>query len=236
MTITIHPIPLLSIADHQARSTNRPFGILLGYEIDSITHITNAFAVPYEEDSTFFIDSSYLNSMYTLQRKVNVKEKIVGWYSTSDSSHDKNINEFIMNYVTDPIMVIVNCEENQIFKAYRYKLGNLVPIFDAKIEAEEAEEVGVEHLIRDLRDEENDVLNSLQIYESILKEIIAYLGKDEVNPEIVNEIQECLNDFIAYEVEDLSDAYVGSLVKCVVRLKDLEINRKENRLREGIVN
>lgn len=42
--------------------------------------------MPFEEDpkdpSIWFLDHSYLENIFVMFRKVNAKEKIVGWYST----------------------------------------------------------------------------------------------------------------------------------------------------------
>ena len=46
--------------------------------------MSNSFAVPFDEDDkdpdVYFLDHDYLESMYTMFKKVNAKEKIVGWY------------------------------------------------------------------------------------------------------------------------------------------------------------
>ena len=46
--------------------------------------MSNSFAVPFDEDErdpdVYFLDHDYLESMYAMFKKVNAKEKIVGWY------------------------------------------------------------------------------------------------------------------------------------------------------------
>ena len=48
------------------------------------------WAVPFEEDpkdpTIWFLDHSYLENIFAMFRKVNAKEKIVGWYSTGEET------------------------------------------------------------------------------------------------------------------------------------------------------
>ena len=48
--------------------------------------VTNSFAVPFEEDlrnpNIFFIDHDFLGTMFSMYKKVNARENIVGFYST----------------------------------------------------------------------------------------------------------------------------------------------------------
>lgn len=49
-----------------------------------VLDVSNSFAVPFDEDDrdpdVYFLDHDYLESMYTMFKKVNAKEKIVGWF------------------------------------------------------------------------------------------------------------------------------------------------------------
>jgi 26S proteasome regulatory subunit N8 len=51
--------------------------------------------------------------MYNMMRKINSKEKIIGWYSTGPSikKADIDINEIIRKYNTTPIFVVVKLNE-----------------------------------------------------------------------------------------------------------------------------
>ena len=48
--------------------------------------VSNSFAVPFEEDpkddSVWFLDHDFLENMFRMHAKVNVNERIVGFYST----------------------------------------------------------------------------------------------------------------------------------------------------------
>ena len=69
------------------------------YSQAGVVNVTNSFAVPFEEDEKdpkiWFVDHNYLENMFGMFKKVNAREKIVGWYSTGPKirSSDLEINE-----------------------------------------------------------------------------------------------------------------------------------------------
>ena len=76
----VHPLVLLSVTDHHARtvsrSTNkRVVGVLLGQNLGKTINVANSFGIPFEEDEkdskTWFLDHNYIESMYTMFKKVN---------------------------------------------------------------------------------------------------------------------------------------------------------------------
>lgn len=100
--VVVHPIVLLSIVDHYNRlakgskKDKRVVGTLLGEYEKGILNITNCFAVPFEDDDDiWFVDHIYHEEMYMMFRKINSKEKIVGWYSSGPTirKSDIEINE-----------------------------------------------------------------------------------------------------------------------------------------------
>lgn len=238
--IIIHPLVTLSIVDHHNRKDGkRVLGILLGSKLDGQTHVTSSYALIFEEDEqSFFIDTSYLKKMYNLYHRVNSKEEIIGWYHTGGRifQNDFEISQYIQKHTENVYCLIINTEENDFIKIYKYDDEKMVAL-NFQIEAEEAEEVGVEHLIRDIKDEENGILEGLKKYKQSVDMVIEYLEKAEkdYNFVIMQEIQECLNNLPEVHVGEMKDVYFGNLVKSVVRLKDLVNNRNENRSREGIM-
>ena len=99
-------------------------------------------------------------------KKVNAKEKIVGWYHTGPKLHqnDIQINDKIRSYCPNSVLVIIDAEPKTVglpTEAYRaveevHDDGTpTTKTFEhvaSEIGAEEAEEVGVEHLLRDIKD------------------------------------------------------------------------------------
>ena len=79
--VVIHPLVLLSVADHYNRvakdSKKRVVGVLLGSREGNKVDATNSFAVPFEEDlqnpNVWFLDHSFLETMYWMFKKVNSK-------------------------------------------------------------------------------------------------------------------------------------------------------------------
>jgi hypothetical protein len=53
--------------------------------------ISNSFALPFDEDEkdreVWYLDHEYLEQMYAMFKKVNARERIVGWYHTGPKLH-----------------------------------------------------------------------------------------------------------------------------------------------------
>lgn len=168
-------------------------------------NIANSFAVPFEEvekdSSVWFLDHNYIETMNAMFRKTNAKERIVGWYHTGPKlrSSDLEINELMKRFTIDPVLVIVD------IRAERDPVGLPTDAFFAveeikddgtattktfmhvptEVEAEEAEEIGVEQLLREISDTNvgslgnrvSDQIQSLRGLGTRLQEIKEYLGK-----------------------------------------------------------
>ncbi|TKR92612.1 hypothetical protein L596_007234 [Steinernema carpocapsae] len=272
--VVVHPLVLLSVVDHYNRvhtsqSAKRVVGVLLGsMKHDKTLDIANSFAVPFDEDnsdkSTWFLDMDYLESMYAMFHKVAAKERIVGWYHTGPklSKNDIAINEQLKRFVPNPVLVIIEAAPKDLglpTEAYvevqevhddgtpPVKTFEHVP---SEIGAEEAEEVGVEHLLRDIKDQTagtlsqriTDQLLGLRGLAKQLKEIYSYLeevsnGRLPVNHAVIYYIQEVLNllpdvtapEFVEAQTVQTNDqlmtVYMGSLVRTVIALHNLIDNK-----------
>ena len=99
--VVVHPLVLLSIVDHYtrvAKDTNkRVVGILLGETFKGKADVTNSYAVPFEEDpkdpTIWYIDRQYHEDMYAMFKKVNAREKVLGWYSTGPKIRPADIGQ-----------------------------------------------------------------------------------------------------------------------------------------------
>jgi len=169
----VHPIVLLSVVDHYNRvakdTKKRVVGMLLGSVSKGVVDITNCYAVPFEEDerdlNIWYLDHSFHEQMFGMFKKVNASEKLVGWYSTGPKIKpgDLQIDQLVRRYTPNPVMVIVDVQPKDLgipTEAYHaveeIREGQQqqwtfkhVP---SEIGAMESEEVGVEHLLRDVRD------------------------------------------------------------------------------------
>lgn len=128
------------------------------------------FSVPFDEDekdnSVWFLDHDYLENMYGMFKKVNAKERVVGWYHTGPKLHqnDIEINELVRRYCPNSVLVIIDAKPKDLglpTEAYisveeihddGSPISKTFEHVPSEIGAEEAEEVGVEHLLRDIKD------------------------------------------------------------------------------------
>lgn len=283
-SVVVHPLVLLSVVDHYNRAckdkggTKRAVGILLGSWKGGLLDVANSFAVPFEEvapakgqedaEPIYFLDHDYLETMFSMFRKVNATERIVGWYHTGPKlrSGDVKINEVIRRFVPNPILVIVDPNPKQLglpVSAYvcveevhddgtpTTKTFEHVP---SEMGAEEAEEVGVEHLLRDIKDigmtgtltdKIQNQQKSLKGLHSHLADIHNYLGlvvegRLPVNHQISYLMQNVFNlipnmeseSFVSAMTVKTSDQllvmYLGSLVRATIALHNLIDNKIEN--------
>ncbi|TFJ84018.1 hypothetical protein NSK_005113 [Nannochloropsis salina CCMP1776] len=187
LEVIVHPLVLLSTVDHYNRvakdTRKRVVGVLLGTTWRGRIDITNSFAVPFEEDLknplVWYLDHNYLESMFYMFKKINAKERIVGFYSTGPKikENDLQIDEVFRRFSSAPVFVIIDVRpgvEGIPVTAYRSKeevegvsergreggrqraegkeIQRTFEHVPSSVGALEAEEVGVEHLLRDIND------------------------------------------------------------------------------------
>lgn len=276
--VVVHPLVLLSVVDHFNRmgkigNQKRVVGVLLGcWRAKGVLDVSNSFAVPFDEDdkdkSVWFLDHDYLENMYGMFKKVNAREKVVGWYHTGPKLHqnDVAINELIRRYCPNSVLVIIDAKPKDLglpTEAYRAveevhddgspttRTFEHVP---SEIGAEEAEEVGVEHLLRDIKDTTvgslsqriTNQLLGLRGLHSQLREIRDYLvqvgqGSLPMNHQIIYQLQDIFNllpdifsdsflDNLYIKTNDQSlVVYLAALVRSIIALHNLINNKITNR-------
>ena len=158
--------------------------------------------------------------MSDMFKKVNAREKLIGWYHTGPKlrASDLEINELFKQYHPNPLLVIINVQPIEVgiptdayfaveeIKDDGTESKKTFVHTPSVIVAEEAEEIGVEHLLRDIRDVAVGTLStritgqlqSLQGLHLRLQEIGKYLGKVEkgdlpVNHAILGNLQDVFN-------------------------------------------
>lgn len=225
--VAVHPLVLLSVADSYNRSAagtkRRVVGVLLGQNNGKSVNVANSFAVPFEEDekdpSVWFLDHNFVESMYDMYKKINAKEKMIGWYHSGPKlrASDLQINELFKKWIPQPVLVVVDVMPTVGIPTEAYfaveeikddgtSTSKTFVHVSSTIEAEEAEEIGVEHLLRDVRDQSTGTLStkitnqlqSLQGLNERLAEIANYLegvvtGKLPVNHTILGSLQDIFN-------------------------------------------
>jgi 26S proteasome regulatory subunit N8 len=276
-SVVVHPLVLLSVVDHFNRmkhigNTKRVVGVLLGSCRKGILDISNSFAAPFDEEDkdkdVWFFDHEYLEDMVHMFKKVNAKETIVGWYHTGPRLHrnDMAINDLIKSYNPNACLVIINAEPPELglpTEAY-YSVEEIhddgTPTsktfehLPSEIGAEEAEEVGVEHLLRDIRNitvgslsqQLTNQLNGLKGFYSSLNDIKLYLekvakGDLPINHQIVYHLQDIFNllpeitmpDFVKATFVKTNDqalvVYLASMIRSVIALHNLINNKVQNK-------
>ena len=117
--VIIHPLVLLSVVDHFNRVSKdvnrRVVGVLLGTRDGNRADVTNSYAVPFEEKldnpTVWFLDHNFLDQMHWMFRKVNARERIVGFYSSGPKlkENDLKISALFRKFCDfEPIMVIID--------------------------------------------------------------------------------------------------------------------------------
>ncbi|GJS57121.1 26S proteasome non-ATPase regulatory subunit 7 homolog A [Tanacetum coccineum] len=257
--VIVHPLVLLSIVDNYYRvakdTRKRVVGVLLGstfkgtvdvtnsYAVGkcslkgTVDGVTNSYAVPFEEDdkdpSIWFLDHNYHEEMFSMFKRINAKEHVVGWYSTGPKlrKNDLDIHGLFNDYAPNPVLVIIDVQPTELglpTKAYyaieevnenaTQKSKKVFVHVSSEIAAHEVEEIGVEHLLRDVKDttistlatEVSGKLEALKGLDARLKEIRSYL-------DLVIEGKLPLNHFIQIfniifiELKVLQDGQVGVL-------------------------
>lgn len=274
--VVVHPLVLLSVVDHFNRmgkvgNMKRVVGVLLGANKQGVLDVSNSFAVPFDEDAkeekVWFLDHDYLENMYAMFKKVNAREKIVGWYHTGPKLHqnDQIINDLMRKYVSNSVLVIIDAKPGDLglpTEAY-YSVEEVhddgmptCKTFEhlaCEIGAEEAEEVGVEHLLRDIKDTSVGTL-SQKISKQLmglkgllfqLKDIQSYLqqvtnDKLPINHQIIYLLQDVFNllpDVVQQSFvkcmhvstnDQLLVVYLSALCRCVIALHNLINNKVTN--------
>ncbi|KAI9453342.1 Mov34-domain-containing protein [Russula earlei] len=272
-TVVVHPLVLLSVADHHARtvargSSKRVVGVLLGQDNSKSINVANSFGVPFEEDDkdakTWFLDHNYVEAMFDMFKKVNARERMIGWYHTGPKlrASDLEINELFKRYIARPVMVIVDVRPQTVgiptdayfaveeIKDDGTETRKTFLHAPSAIEAEEAEEIGVEHLLRDIKDSTtttlatrvSEQLSSLRGLSARLTDIQRYLvdvsqGGMPVNHQIVYFLQDALNllpdlsdpaltaGFASSSNDALLVVYLSSLLRAVIALHALVDNK-----------
>jgi len=276
-SVVVHPLVLLSTVDHYNRvakdTRKRVVGVLLG-EKDSkgSIDVTNSFAVPFDEDdrnpSIWYLDHDFLDTMYSMFKKVAAKEKIVGWYSTGPriKPADLEIHELFRKFCKDPVYVVIDVKPRELgipTEAYvalqEDKDDGTAALYTfhhlpSEIGAYEAEEIGVEHLLRDIKDTSVSTLaqqvssrvNAMKGLHSRLQDMQTYLenvvaGKLPVNHEIIANMQDVFNLLPNLAIESMVKAfsvktndmmviiYVSSMIRSVIALHNLINNKIENK-------
>lgn len=278
-SVVVHPIVLLSVVDHYKRvalqvANKRVVGILLGEVSKGKIEVSNSFAVPFEEDpkdeAIWFLDHDYCETMYRMFTKVSAKERIVGFYSTGPKLRKNDLaieadfrDKYLPHSHTPPVLVIIDVDPQSegiptsAYFAVEETNAKTFRHLQSEVGAYEAEEVGVEHLLRDINDPTVTTLASrvknklasldgLKLNLGVMKQYLENVanGKLPVNLKVLNKLQEIVNllpnlnlpqETVKAFLTKTNDMnlviYVSSLVRAIIALHNLLTNKIQ--LKEG---
>ncbi|KAH0619754.1 hypothetical protein JD844_000700 [Phrynosoma platyrhinos] len=198
------------------------------------------------------------------------RERIVGWYHTGPKLHknDIAINELMKRYCSNSVLVIIDVKPKDLglpTEAYisveevhddGTPTSKTFEHVTSEIGAEEAEEVGVEHLLRQGKETDTTVgtlsqritnqVHGLKGLNSKLLDIRGYLervalGKLPINHQIIYQLQDVFNLLPDVNLQEFVKAfylktndqmvvvYLASLIRSVVALHNLINNKIANR-------
>ena len=219
---------------------------------------------------SFSIKLSY-NFVFNLNVCSAAREKVIGWYHTGPRlrESDMDIHKLITQYCENNTGILVICEVKPKdvglpVQAYRSveeiredgtdRSKMVFMNLPTEVGSTEAEEIGVEHLLRDVKDatvsnlssQLGEMMTGLKGLRMRLLEIQSYLeavvsGKMPVNNDIIKNLQDIFSllpnlnmeemvSSFAVETNDMMMAvYLASLVRSVVALHNL-IENKESRM------
>ena len=202
--------------------------------------------------------------MFGMFKKVSAKERIVGFYSSGPNvkNNDLKIYDLVSKFHANPIFCIVDVRADlKAIPTTAYKAVSLVSDdgcdrvmsfahIPSAVGALEAEEVGVEHLLRDINDptvstvanQIKSKVGALTTLVTKLKEMQNYLnmvieGKLQPNQKILGNLQAIFNLLPNLNVESLVTSilsktndlhiamYISSLVRAVISLHELVENK-----------
>ncbi|KAG2830710.1 26S proteasome non-ATPase regulatory subunit 7 A [Phytophthora cactorum] len=249
--VVTHPLVLLSIVDHYNRvardTSKRVVGVLLGSTFHGKCDITNSFAVPFDEDlrnpGIWYLDHDFLENMYQMFKKINAKERIVGFYSSGPKIRkaDLDIDDLFRRYCPNPVLVICDVRPNveglpttaygsieeveedgkaikRVFKHIKSTVG-----------AYEAEEV--KHKMTAL----NGLKERLEEMKTYLENVVA--GRLPPNHQIIYNMQTIFNLLPNLNIDELVRSmfmktndmhfviYLSSLIRCTIALHNLVNNK-----------
>ncbi|KDD73949.1 maintenance of mitochondrial structure and function protein [Helicosporidium sp. ATCC 50920] len=197
------------------------------------------------------------------------RERVIGWYHTGPRlrESDLDIHGLLGNYCSNPLLLICEVQpkevglpvhayvaEDEVSKDGTQRATKVFVNLPTVVGSTEAEQIGVEHLLRDVKDatvgtlssEIGDVVHGLRGLKSRLLEIQDYLGKVvdgtlPLNHDILRNLQDIFTLLPDLDVEGLATSfscevndwmavtYLASLLRAIIALHTL-VENKEARL------
>mmetsp|Transcript_46650 Transcript_46650/g.73023 ORF Transcript_46650/g.73023 Transcript_46650/m.73023 type:complete len:261 (-) Transcript_46650:3711-4493(-) len=186
-SVLIHPIAILGalgeISNFNKPASDRNLnGCFVGFSKKSTISCLSSFQVPFDclkNDLIWFLDHNYIEKMSFLCKKVNLREKIVGFYSFRDKlkEFDNELINYFRRYSSNTFICLLRIDKDsyclnlQIFSYQEtfsgHKMFRPSPL---KIGMLKSEVVGIHFIIYD------SILSELRMCPQILDNLVTKLG------------------------------------------------------------
>ncbi|KAF1781174.1 Rpn11/EIF3F, C-terminal [Phytophthora cactorum] len=200
-----------SIVDHYNRvardTSKRVVGVLLGRP--STARI-------------WYLDHDFLENMYQMFKKINAKERIVGFYSSGPKIRkaDLDIDDLFRRYCPNPVLVICDVRPNVEGEEDGKAIKRVFKHIKSTVGAYEAEEVGVEHLLRDINDPSVSSLAG-----QVKHKMTALNGLKERLEEMKTYLENLVRSMFMKTNDMHFVIYLSSLIRCTIALHNLVNNK-----------
>ncbi|ABW98253.1 prsS12 (nucleomorph) [Hemiselmis andersenii] len=174
----IHPLAIVDILKEfqdikKKKFSGKKIGSLLGYYKKKKNFVTSSFRIPFKQkmEKNWFLDQVFMEKMAAMFKKINSREKIIGWYALKKklNSSESRIHRIFFGYTHRPIFLHlwVSKEINGLIidifteKQKNIKGGKFLKTMAVEIGMLESEEVAIHQILSNSKT--SPYLNSLDI-------------------------------------------------------------------------
>lgn len=125
-TVHIHPVALISVADHTARSQESPFGVLLGHTTDNGIFVCNSFNLKFQNGA---LDLGFFHRKLSLTKTVLPQLEFLGVYEiTTDLDHTASMTSFASQLSDEWVVNVAFPSSNECDTFLAYLRGSTKPV------------------------------------------------------------------------------------------------------------
>ena len=114
LKIIIHPLAIVDILKefpdiHKKKFLGKKIGTLLGYYKKKKIFCTSSYRIPFQQKTikNWFIDQVFMEKMAVMHKKINSREKIIGWYALKENldSSESRVHRIFFGYTHHPVFL-----------------------------------------------------------------------------------------------------------------------------------
>jgi hypothetical protein len=111
----LHPVIIFEILkqiskSNENRNIDKKIGCILGFIFDNKINCSSSFEIPFDRKSSniLFLDKTFMEKMALMLKKINNKEKIIGWYNLKKkiTQRDTILHKIFFGYTHYPILFL----------------------------------------------------------------------------------------------------------------------------------